>query len=111
MSIYMPARSRAIDVWRSILGNPFSVTFKTSSATLAAQTIRISYDDSESERASAAGMGAVRPLLLFGVRGHPTQADTIMDEGFRFVYLNREYRVVDVIALPGELRARGEMVS
>jgi hypothetical protein len=111
MSVYISPRTRAIDIWRSIQGAPFVVTFKTPTGTLAAQTIRIAYDDSATEPASAAGLGAVRPLLLFGVRDHPSQSDTNMKEGYRFVYLNREYTVLDVIVLPGEIRARGEAVS
>lgn len=108
MSVYIQGRTRALEVWRSIQGNPFTASFRTSrGVTVASQTIRIEYEKMSRDANSEAGAGDVRPLALFGVRGHPTQPDTILKDGYRFVYADREYTVQDVVILPGEIQARG----
>lgn len=112
MSVYIPARTRAIDVWRSILGNPTSVTFRKPDGTpLAAQTVRLEYA-SVSEVESPAGSGARRKLMIFGVRDHPTVPDTVIGRGYRFVYLGKVYTVLDPVVIPGggEVQAEVEAI-
>lgn len=104
--------SRAAAAWRRIQDKPTSVTFRQPDGTdLAAQTVRLEYDDSVSESESPAGQGAVRKLVIFGIRNHATLADTDVAEGYRFNYLDDAYRVVDVIYTIGEVQAICEAVG
>jgi hypothetical protein len=112
VSVYISPRTAAMDAWRAIQGDPFVVTFITSrGVTIPAQTIQISYEKVSRDANSDAGAGDIRPLALFGVRGHPTQPDTVLKDGYRFVYADREYTVQDVVLLPGEIQARGLAVG
>jgi len=96
MGRYIPKATRALDVWRSIQGNSTTVTFRRLDGTNAAeQTVRLEYI-SVSEADSAAGQGALRKLMIFGVRDHPTVANTDMKKGYRFNYLGKQYTVLDV---------------
>lgn len=100
---------RAVLAHRRILDKPTSVTFRTpAGATLAAQTVRVESDSNASQATSAAGQGAVRRVVVFGVKGHPTVAATIMEEGYRFVLQNDEYRIVEVIDTIGERQGIAE---
>lgn len=112
MSVFMPESTRARDVWRAILGKPFSVEFRTPQGIdLPVQIIRVEYEAFSREELSDSGDGAMRRLSLFGIRNHPTVPDTIMEQGFRLVYENREYTVADKIIMPGEIQARGFAIS
>lgn len=100
---------RAALAWRRINDKPSSVAFKTpAGVTLAAQTIRVESDSSASPATSEAGMAPTRKVVLFGVRNHATVADTIVDEGYRFVGGGDEYRVVAIINTLGEVQALAE---
>lgn len=59
------------------------------------------------------GQASVITLIIFGVKDHPTQADTDIadDDQFRLVSGGPIYRVKDVIALPGEIQAKAVRVS
>lgn len=97
------ASQRAIEAWKRINEKPTSIAFKPpSGAPLAAQTIRLEYDNRSSVASSAAGAAPQMHLIVFGIKSHPTVAATIMEEGFRFVYLKDEYRIQDVIETLGE---------
>jgi hypothetical protein len=50
-------------------------------------------------------------VQLFGVINHPTAPDSLIEEGYRFIFANREYTVTDKIILPGEVQAVGIAVS
>jgi hypothetical protein len=100
---------RAALAWRRINDKPSSVVFKTpAGATLSAQTIRVESDSSASAATSEAGMAPTRKIVLFGVRNHATVADTIVDEGYRFVSGGDEYRVVAIVNTLGEVQALAE---
>ena len=91
---------RAALAYARILDKPTSVAFrKPNGTTLDAQTVRLESDNRASLAESDAGAAPVRKLIVFGVRNHPDDsiADTDMDEGYRFVSGNDEYRIVDVI--------------
>jgi hypothetical protein len=80
-----------------------SVTFKTAAGvTLAAQQVRLEYDNRASESTSAAGAAPRMQLIVYGIRQHATLPDTDMKEGYRFVYGNDEYRITDIIDTIGE---------
>lgn len=108
----IPAQNRAAAAWNRINDKPVSVAFKLPNGTvLAAQTVRIEYDNSASQSEAPSGQTAVRKLIVFGVRGHSTITDTNVGEGYRFVYQNGEYRVMDVITTIGEIQAIAEVVG
>lgn len=96
------SENRAVLAWRRIQDRPTAVTFKRVGA---AQTVRIEWDSGASEPRSAAGEAALRTGVLFGIRNHPTEDDTNVRGGDRFVLHSQEYEVVDVILPPGEKQA------
>lgn len=103
---------RAVLAYRRILDKPTSVSFRTpAGATLSAQTVRVESDSTASPAASAAGQGAVRRVVVFGVKGHPTVAATVMEEGYRFVLGNDLYTIVDVIETLGERQGIAEVTG
>lgn len=111
MSVYIPAATRAKDIWRSIEGKPFTVAFKTGAgATLDEQTVRVEFAALPREVESAAGQNTERRLVIIGVRDHPTQADTVIERGYRFIFGGKQYTVLDPIVLPGEVQALAEAV-
>lgn len=100
---------RAVRAYSRIQDKPTSVVFKTPAGTvLTAQTVRLESDDRAAESEGAAGMAPVRKVIVFGVQNHPTITDTDMKEGYRFVHLQDEYMIVDVISTLGELQATAE---
>lgn len=108
----IPEATRAALAWRRINDRPSSVTFKTpSGSVLDAQTVRVEHLSGASEPTSAAGAGAVRRCIVFGVRNHATVADTDIASGYRFIIAPDDYRVIDVIETPGEVQALAECVS
>lgn len=103
---------RAALAWRRIQHKPASVAFRTpAGATLAAQTVRIESDTSASLSTSAAGAGATRKVIVFGIRNHATLPDTVVGEGYRFVWSDDMYTVTDVIVTLGEVQAIAEAVG
>jgi hypothetical protein len=114
LATMLSARSsnRAIDAWRRISEKATSVVFKTASGTsLPAQSVRLEYDSTASQSESAAGVGNKLKLIVFGVRGHPTVADTNIKKGYRFVREKREYEVMSVIVQTGEVQGIAETVN
>lgn len=104
--------ARAALAWRRIKDRPSSVAFKPpSGSVLDAQTVRVEHLSGAGEPTSAAGAGAVRRCIIFGVRNHATVDDTDIAAGYRFVSGADEYRVIDVITTPGEVQALAEAVS
>lgn len=102
---------RAALAWRRINDKKTSIVFKTpAGTTIAAQDVRLEWGDMVQESTSAAGAASVRPLIIFGVKDHPTVSATQIKEGYRFIYLNAEYRVTDVIYSIGEVQATAEAV-
>jgi len=100
---------RAALAWRRINDKPSSVTFRTpAGVTLSAQTVRIEPDSSAGLTESEAGLAQVRRVVVFGVRNHATVADTVMDDGYRFVYQGDEYRCVGIITTLGEIQGSFE---
>jgi hypothetical protein len=100
---------RAALAYRRILDKPTSVVFKTAAGvTLAAQTVRVESDSIARPAMSAAGLAPVRRVVVFGIKGHATLADTNMAEGYRFVLGNDELRIVDIILTLGEIQGLAE---
>lgn len=104
---------RAALAWRRISEKPTSITIRRGTDTLDAQTARIEFSESSNQRMGAAGEGSVRDVVVFGVRNHPDSSidDTDIKPKDRFVYLNVEYQVKDLVTTLGEVQAHAEAVS
>lgn len=108
----IPAANRAAAAWNRINDKPSSVAFKNVAGTiLAAQTVRIEYDNGMSQSEAESGLTAVRKLIVFGVRGHGTVANTDIKEGYRFVYDGDEYRCFSTILTIGEIQGTFEVIG
>lgn len=100
------AAQRAARAWKRITDKPTIVTFRNAAGVLqATQTVRVEYDNGASRTTSAAGQAAMRGLTVFGVRDHPTIADTNVGEGYRFVATGDQYTCIDIIVTIGEVQA------
>jgi|GEM_PF-2320589 len=105
------ASERAVLAWRRIQDKPTSITIKRDSITLPAQTVRIEY--SESERlvmGEANGASAVRDVVVFGIKTHPTLANTDLKYGDMFAFDGAIFRVVMTISTIGEIQAKAEAI-
>lgn len=106
------AAARAVAAYRRIQDKPSSVAFVTpAGASVAAQTVRIEYDDSAARVESDAGNTGRRRLVIFGVRDHPTIADTVVDTGYRCRIDAKNFAVIEVIKTIGEIQAIAEALS
>lgn len=101
---------RAALAYSRILDKPSVVAFKTpADVVLAAQTVRVEPDDRASDMRDSAGMtGPMRYCVIFGVVNHDTITDTDMQEGYRFILDNDEYRITDVIVTLGSIQGNAE---
>lgn len=103
-------RSRAILAWRNILDNPSSIAFVLpDGSTLAAQTVKIESDNRASPMLSEAGESRRRNVVIFGVRSHPTVADTVILKGYIFNIGKDRYTVKDIVLPLGEVQALAEL--
>lgn len=112
---------RATLAWSRIQDKPSTVSFKTPDGSiLAAQTVRVEVADRSSMSTGSVGnrssgisgmTGASRTCVIFGVINHDTVADTVMEEGYRFILNNDAYRVVDVIVTLGSVQGNAEIIG
>lgn len=116
MSLYVPAATFALDIQRAIEGDPTEVAFTKPrivqadgtvipETTLGAQTVRVTSDSRASVVGGTAGDAPRHALVVFGVRDHPQQDDSDIDEGYTFEYGGEIYRVSRVIPVPGGVQA------
>ena len=104
-----PFPTTAARAWRRINDKPLSIVFKTpAGVTLAAQTLRVESDSTASLPTSSAGAAPTRRVVVFGIRGHSTLADSDIQEGYRFIFAGDEYRVNDRILTHGEVQGMAE---
>ena len=103
---------RATLAWNRISQKPSSITFKKpNGTTLAAQTVRVEVNNNASMAMELNTGGPVRGLVIFGIRGHATLTDSDIREGYRFIYDNDEYRIIDTILTLGEIQANAEQTG
>lgn len=103
------AAARAVAAWNRIQDKPTGLAFRTQAGTfLDEQTVRIESDSSSSASTSQAGKAATRRVVVFGVRDHPTETDTDLKPGYRFVYDEVEFRVMSIIKTIGEVQGFAE---
>lgn len=111
----MEPETRAALAWKRINDKPTEVVFRTpAGVSLVPQTVRLESDSSYGgvvEIGSTAGTAPKRGLTVFGVAGHPSVADTVIGEGYRFNHNGDQYRIIDVIATLGEVQGVCEAVG
>lgn len=102
------AQERAADAWKRINEKPSTITLRTAAGVnRASQVMRLEVDNRASVGESAAGVTPRMNVILYGIRGHATLADTVMAEGDRFVYAGDQYAIQDVILQTGEIQGVG----
>lgn len=108
------AEVRAALAWKRIQDKPSSVTFydPNTEAAIAAgeQTVRLEYDNEAKPLTEnlVSGQSPRRLLTILGVRDHASVTDTDVEMGYRFRLSGIDYRVIDVITVPGEVQATAE---
>jgi hypothetical protein len=104
--------ARAVAAWNRINDKASSVVLYRGVTAQAAQTVRLEMDDTAKETGSAEPSGAsVRELTVFGVKGHPTQADTSMMVGDRFTSGGVDYEIYEVLLTVGEKQGKARRYS
>jgi len=102
-------RARALEAWERIREQPTQIVIRRGDVMLDAQTVRIELSDSAREdldlRRGLNVTPGVQRAVVFGVRHHPTIADTNIERGDRFVVGATELEVISVITVPGEVQA------
>ena len=97
---------RANDAVRRIGEKPTSIVLRTAGlVSLPAQTVRIEPSSNVGEMTSTSGASPIREVIIFGVRGHSSVPDTVIDEGYTFNLEGDRYTVRDVIVTLGEVQA------
>jgi hypothetical protein len=100
---------RAVDAWLRIQRNPTVVTLIRNNHPLVDQTVRVEMENTANADTPDGGVsGSRRSAVLFGVRGHPTVADTDVQRGDLFALNGARFRVVSIAMFPGEVQARAE---
>lgn len=106
------ASQRAVYAWRRIQDKPTVITINREGVTLPAQTVRIEYNETERVMTGEAnGTSSSRDVILFGVKNHPTVADTDLKYGDRFAHNGQMFKVIFVITSIGEIQANCEALS
>lgn len=109
------AEARAALAWRRITDRPTSITIRRGSGaskqTLAAQTVRVEWDNSAVEREGIVTTAGRQHCVVFGVKDHETITDTNIKRADRFSINGVEYEVIAVMTPPGEVQAVCETVQ
>jgi hypothetical protein len=103
---------RAVIAWNRIQESHEEIIFEPSSGSpIASQWIRVESDNRGSPLTDSSGTAPTRNITLFGVRDHPTVADTIIRKGysFRLPYGKELYIVKDIVFTDGEVQALCEV--
>lgn len=103
------ADASAVEAWERINEQATTITIRRDAETLDPQTVRIEFGSSAREdmdvRRGLNIVPGVQRAVAFGVRNHPTVADTDIQRGDRFVVEITEFEVIALIAAPGEVQA------
>lgn len=103
------AVDRAVDAWKRINDKPASVVFKRNGANLSAQTVRVELDNGGS-RGQNTGV-RVQGAVVYGVKDHPTVADTDMQVGDRFRWAGKQYEIGVVVLTFGEVQGQATIAT
>lgn len=111
----MPTANRAVLRQLRIGWEPVEVVFTvprvvekdgtvTPAYDLAAQTVRVRYQTRALIEQGTAGLAPVLYAIVEGVRDHPTENDTDMEEGYTFTHNGDRFRITDTILIPGGIQ-------
>jgi hypothetical protein len=104
--------TRAIGAWRRIQRDPQSIALLRAGVAQTAITVRIEHDNGSATASTGDTRTAVTGrVIVFGIRNHPTLADTDMQQGDRFVWEAREYEVKTVRPQLGEIQVLCEVME
>ena len=96
---------QAAESWRRICEKPTSVTFMTAGGMkLPAQIVRMDSDSRTLVVSGTTGTAPVRQIIIYGIVNHLYLPNTIMKEGYTFIYNKDEYICKDIIETPGEIQ-------
>ncbi len=105
------AESRAVDAWSRIQQDPKIIEIIRDGEEVDEQTVRIEFSGTGEEASSPGGRLSRQRLVVFGVKDHPTEADTDIKPRDRFAINKKQYEVITVINPPGEYQAFCEAMS
>jgi hypothetical protein len=105
------ARSRAVDAWNRIKRDASSVVLVRGTTTMAAQTVRVEFSGTGEEVDATTGRAGRQRVVIFGVIDHPSIADTNIQARDRFAINKKQYEVITVVDLPGEVQAFCEAIA
>ncbi len=109
-TVAIPEAERAALALNRINDKPLIIVLRTAAGVnRAAQVLRVESDNSATPAESSAGATPKRKVIVFGIKGHATVADSIMAEGDRFIYAGDQYRIVDLILTLGEIQGIAEV--
>ena len=98
--------------WRLIQYNPADINIRRGSTFLDAQTVRVETSNAQVERqGDSAAVAVLRDAVIFGVRGHATEADTDIKRNDLFEYDGQDYRVMDINKVVGGIQASCEVIA
>jgi hypothetical protein len=102
--------TKATRAWIHINEKPTTIVVLRDAVFLAAQTVRIEYlrgSGSTNARDTGTKTTFDADVVVFGVRDHPSETDTDLQEGDRFVVDNREIQIMAIVKTDGEIQAYG----
>jgi len=107
------ASDRAADAWRRISEKPTSIVVVRNKVSQPAQTVRVEYSNQQSnaEQKGGAGKSSTQRVMIFGIRGHESEADTDIERDDRIKIDGLQFRVVSVILQTGEKQAMCEALG
>lgn len=105
------SEQRAIRAWVRIQRRPRSIVVIRKGVAQSAQTVRVELNNGGSVTNAAIGQVDTQGVIVYGVIGHPTVADTDIQEQDRAIIDGKTYTFETVISPPGELQAFGTVKS
>ena len=105
------AQRIAVGVWRNIQRAPNSLVLIRAGVAQPVQTVRMEHDSSILTNDAPTRLNVRQRVVVFGVKDHPTQADTDIVSQDRFIYERREYEVKTVLQVIGGVQAFAEALE
>lgn len=101
------AAVRAQRAWIRIQRSPVSIQIIRGGTKQSAQTVRIEISNGGGGVDSPLGNVGTQGIVVYGIRNHPTEADTDIKRLDRVVIGGKEYTFDTIVLPPGEVQAFG----
>jgi hypothetical protein len=105
------SKHRAVRAWMRILRHPTEIVVYRSGVARSAQTVRIELSSGGGEQSGDTAKVGVQSVVVYGIQGHPTELDTDLARGDKFVWSGKEYEITTLLNPPGEVQAFGDARS